>query len=342
MTDHEIFMSRCLQLARYGELYVRSNPMVGCVIVHNDVIVAEGYHQRYGEAHAEVNAFADLPPSIDSKECSVYVSLEPCSHHGKTPPCADLIVSRSPKRVVIGMLDPNPVVTGSGKQRIEEAGIEVVTGVLENECRKMNEHFIHYHTTRYPFITLKWAATANGLMGRLPGDLGPKQISAPEQQALVHRLRARHMAIMVGAYTANVDDPQLNVRHWEGEDPVKVVWSPSGSVDPNLRMFTIGRSLVYTANPDLEILGVEVICLTDCSLPAVMRDLGRKNIISVLVEGGAGVLNECVKLDLWNRAIEIISHNEWEQGIAAPVLDLTPDEELVNVDTIKSYSNTWQ
>ena len=220
--EDEMYMRRCLQLASGGLRNTRPNPMVGAVIVSGQRIIGEGWHVRHGEAHAEVNAFASVKPEDEKlvPTATLYVSLEPCSHWGKTPPCADLIVSKGVRRVVVGCRDDFAEVSGRGIERLHQAGIEVVEGVLEQECRWLNRRFLTFHRLQRPYIILKWAQTANGF---IDDNHKPLNISSPFTQMLSHKLRAEEDAILVGRVTSERDHPQLNVRRWEGPDPKRLV-----------------------------------------------------------------------------------------------------------------------
>lgn len=265
ITD-EKYMCRCLQLARNGIHTARPNPMVGCVIVTTrgqERILGEGYHIRYGEAHAEVNAFSSIRPADQHllTEATVYVSLEPCAHYGKTPPCADLIVSKGVRRVVVGTTDPFAQVQGRGIQRLRDAGIEVTVGVLQEECRELNKRFFTFHQHRRPYIILKWAQTVNGY---LDDNFQPLTISTPFTQMLSHRLRASEDGIVVGRVTDEREHPLLNVRHWSGSDP---------------KRFVLSRDY-----------GIEQL-LSDCY---------ERGIQSLIVEGGAKTHESFVDADLWD------------------------------------------
>lgn len=222
MTDDERFMQRCIQLAANGIQGARPNPMVGAVIVANGRIIGEGYHVRCGEGHAEVNAFASVSPEDEAllKDATIYVSLEPCSHYGKTPPCADLIIKKGVKRVVVGTIDPFAEVQGRGIKKLKDAGIEVKVGLLEKECQWLNRRFFTYHREHRPYIILKWAQTANGY---IDDHFKPLQISNEQTQMLSHQLRAEEDAILVGHTTYDRDQPQLTVRHWHGPNPKRIV-----------------------------------------------------------------------------------------------------------------------
>ena len=223
MSDDEKFMRRCIQLAKNGRQNAKPNPMVGAVIVSADGrIIGEGYHVRCGEGHAEVNAFADVSPEDEPllREATLYVSLEPCSHYGKTPPCADLIIKKGVRRVVVGSIDPFAEVQGRGIRKLREAGIEVEVGVLEDACKALNRRFLTFHREQRPYIILKWAQTANGF---IDDHFQPVQISSDFTKMLSHKLRAEEDAILVGRVTEERDHPQLTVREWVGENPKRLV-----------------------------------------------------------------------------------------------------------------------
>ena len=330
----EFYIQRCLELAKQGELGVNPNPMVGCVVVHQGEIVAEGFHQKFGEAHAEVNALAALPESIDIKNCEVYVSLEPCSHFGKTPPCADLLVHKHPKRVIVGMLDSNKQVAGRGIKKLMDAGIDVTLGVEEDACRELNKKFIKAHTTQRPFVTLKWAETKDGYMGRAAGDTSSAKISDPPNDVFVHRLRATHQAILVGAGTVNRDNPKLDVRHISGNNPIKIVLSENGTVNLDASLFSTGTTFLYDNTHASELS----ISLADYTIDSVLKDLYSKGIHSVLVEGGTAVLKAFLDAKAWDEAIILKAEQSWGAGVKAPHVGLKAvSHEKVNTDTIKIF-----
>ena len=263
MTNDEFYMQRCIQLAANGIQGARPNPMVGAVIVANGRIIGEGYHVRCGEGHAEVNAFASVRPEDEAllKDATIYVSLEPCSHYGKTPPCADLIIKRGVRRVVVGTIDPFAEVQGRGIRKLQEAGIDVTVGVLEKECQWLNRRFFTYHREHRPYIILKWAQTANGFID----DHGKAlQISNEQTQMLSHQLRAEEDAILVGHTTDAREHPQLTVRHWHGPNP---------------------KRIVLTHNRPL---------------PQLMDDLYQHVIQSLIVEGGRQTLESFITAGLWD------------------------------------------
>ena len=279
----KFYMRRCLQLARNGMMGARPNPMVGCVIVAGGRIIGEGYHIRCGEGHAEVNAFASVRQEDEPllKTATVYVSLEPCAHYGKTPPCCDLIISKGVRRVVVGCQDSFSKVQGRGIQRIREAGIDVTVGVLEQECRALNRRFFTFHENRRPYIILKWAQTANGFIDDHGQALA---ISTPFTQMLCHRLRAEEDAILVGRVTDEREHPLLNVREWVGEDPLKIV---------------LGNGM---------------------DIHQLMDELYKNNIQSLVVEGGRKTLDSFLHARLWDELRVEIAPMTISDGTPAPLV----------------------
>ena len=300
MPEYAKYISRCLQLARLGAYYVAPNPMVGAVLVHgegeNAKIIGEGWHRQYGGPHAEVNCFNSVKPENEAfvKESTLYVSLEPCSHFGKTPPCADLIVRKGVRKCVVGMLDPNPLVAGQGIQRLRDNGIEVVTGIMEAECRELNKRFLCLHEKHRPYVILKWAETADGFLDKkrpIPSEgkhneEGPLIISTPLTKCLVHRMRAENMAILVGTNTALLDNPKLTITHWAGRNPVRILLDRHHRVPADSRIFSNdAETIVYSENTDWFY---------------ILADLAKRNIHSVLVEGGAQVLNHIIASGIYD------------------------------------------
>ena len=328
--EHQQYMHRCLQLARRGAGYVAPNPMVGAVVVCDGRIIGEGYHRYFGGPHAEPNAIRAVADPDLLHRSTLYVSLEPCSHYGKTPPCADLIVSCGIPRVVVGMLDPNPQVAGRGIRKLQAAGIEVVTGVLEAECRELNKHFLTFHEQHRPYVSLKWAQTADGFIDRLrtsPAE-SPLTISNELTRTLTHRERAEHQAILIGGRTAVLDNPSLTLRHWPGRNPVRLVIDPNGRVHGGLHVCdgTV-PTIVYTAQPRPGHERLEYV-QTDFRDPDVLRhilyNVYEHGINSVLVEGGAHTLNEFICHSLWDEARIEVSPLRIGQGVPAPTLPLPP------------------
>lgn len=314
-------MRRALQLARQGAGHTSPNPMVGAVIVSPDgKIIGEGWHRKCGQGHAEVNAVASVNDPSLLKDSTIYVTLEPCSHYGKTPPCAKLIIERGIPRVVVGALDPFVKVSGRGVAMLREAGVEVVVGVLEEECRMLNCRFMTAHTTGRPWVQLKWAQTADGFIA-LPPEAGenPLHMSTPVTMRLMHRQRALCDAIVVGAATARIDDPSLTTRYWPGKSPLRVVLSRQLSIPDNLKLLNDGMPTIIYNSMKNETRGVVEYVKMDTSDPQIwLTDLYRRGITSVMVEGGTDVLQQMIDAGAWDEARIEVSPRRVGQGTAAP------------------------
>ena len=340
MESAKLYIHRCLQLARLGEYYVAPNPMVGAVLVlHNadgDVILGEGWHEQYGAPHAEPNCILHAeeahPEGIDYKQCTLYVGLEPCSHYGKTPPCAELIIRKGIGRVVIGTLDPNPQVAGRGVKMMQDAGIEVLVGVLEAECRELNKRFFCLQEKHRPYVILKWAQTADGYIdwqrgerreakGKEVGE--PLVISTPLTKQLVHQQRAENMAIMVGTRTVLLDNPRLLTTHWSGRNPIRITLDRHHILPQESRIFSDeSPTIVYSENTDWH-----YIC----------ADLAKRNIHSVLVEGGTTLLQHILDSGIYDEVhIEVsdipLARTAYEKpnGVKAPAYSCKTQPKVVN------------
>ncbi len=326
MQNDTKYMHRCIDLARNGKGQVAPNPMVGSVIVHNGNIIGEGYHMQYGGPHAEVNAINSVVNKTLLPESILYVSLEPCSHMGKTPPCSDLIIEHHIKKVVIGTVDPNSLVAGSGIEKLKRAGVEVVVGVLEDECYELNKRFFTYHKLKRPYIILKWAESRDGYLDikREAGTpIGPNWISNPISRILVHKWRSVEQSIMVGTNTVIYDDPGLDNRFWPGTSPVRIILDRSGRIQSSARIFD-GKvpTLVFTENKKTPSENLEFIHIrfNDNSLSSVLEELYSRNIQSLLVEGGEKLLQSFIKQDLWDEARIFKGIKDFKDGIKAPDL----------------------
>ena len=323
--EEEKYMWRCLQLARNGLCGAAPNPMVGAVVVCDGRIIGEGYHVRCGEAHAEVNALRSVADPSLLKRSTVYVSLEPCAHFGKTPPCADLLVEKQVPRVVVGCQDPFARVAGRGIEKLRQAGCQVTVGVLERECRFLNRRFITFHTLRRPYVTLKWAQSADGYIGVRRAGL-PVRLSSPLTAILVHKRRSEHAAIMVGTDTALLDNPSLTVRHWYGQNPVRVVPDRELRLPVSLHLFdgTV-PTLVFTQSnrhPDSpNTCYVEADFGDGRLLPQVMQMLHERNLQSLLVEGGSRLLQTFLEAGLWDEIYVETSPVRLGGGVKAPQVD---------------------
>ena len=303
--NSQIYLSRCLQLARLGEYYVAPNPMVGAVLVQHtdagDVILGEGWHEQYGGPHAEPNCLRNAenahPEGIDYQQCTLYVNLEPCSHYGKTPPCSELIIRKGIKRVVVGMLDPNPQVAGRGVRMMRKAGIEVKVGVLEQECRELNKRFICLHEKHRPYVILKWAETADGYIdvrrevrsateAKSENISSPLVISTPLMKQFVHQQRAENMAIMVGTRTVLLDNPRLLTTHWSGRNPIRITLDRHGVLPAESKIFSDeAPTIVYRDNTDWQF---------------ILQDMAKLHIHSVLVEGGTTLLQHIIDSGIYD------------------------------------------
>lgn len=322
MTKDEKYIARCIQLAKNGLCNAAPNPMVGAVIVHNDTIIGEGYHIRCGEAHAEVNAVRSVKDESLLKESTIYVSLEPCSHHGKTPPCADLIINKGIPRVVVGCQDPFSLVAGRGIAKLREAGIEVKVGVLEEECRQLIRRFVTFNTLRRPFITLKWAESADGFIDLHRTEGHPYIFSSPLSSMLVHKRRAEHSAILVGRRTALLDNPSLTTRNWFGKNPARMVIDKDLALPKHLALFDGSvRTLVFTQREDTSNRpNVEHIRLDfkiDI-LPQIMEVLYKEKLQSLMVEGGSILLQSFIDAGCWDEAYIEQSDAHLKDGVKAP------------------------
>lgn len=323
--SHPSYMARCLYLAGLGNSFTAPNPMVGAVIVHNGEIIGEGYHKKYGTPHAEPNAINSVKEKSLLKKSTLYVNLEPCSHYGKTPPCADLIVKTGIPNVVIATLDPNPKVAGRGVEILRNAGINVQIGVLEKEAQELNKRFFCFYVNKRPFITLKWAQTANGFIDveRKNHLTSALKISNAVTQQFTHKMRAENMAIMVGTQTVMLDNPSLTLREWFGLSPVRVAIDKRGIIPDDFIIKNGNQAtIIFTEmkkenKTNLEYIEIEY---NTNNLPEIISKLYEKNIHSVLVEGGAKLLNSFIESELWDEANIEISPTEIEKGIKAPIL----------------------
>ena len=345
--EDRMYMRRCLQLARCGSGSTSPNPMVGAVIVCNGRVIGEGYHIRAGEPHAEVNAVNSV------RECdrhllpdsTVYVTLEPCSHYGKTPPCCDMLISKGVKRVVIGTADNNAMVNGAGISRMRQAGIEVVVGVCKAECMRLNRDFFVSHGSSRPAVTLKWAQSADGFIDTLRVGGLPVSISTPVSRLAVHKLRSVHDAILVGTRTALLDNPSLNVREWCGRAPLRLVLDRRGELPSTLKIFdgTL-PTIVYTEHEQYGKFGKNVeqfkVDFSDGLLNSILAHLHSIKVNSLLVEGGAFLLQSFIDASLWDDIrVEVNPKLFLGEGVAAPVMPdgLSVEKKVCGGNEIRFY-----
>ena len=328
------FMRRCLDLAVRAEGMTYPNPLVGSVVVHEGVVIGEGYHLKAGAPHAEVNAINSVSDKSLLSKSTIYVSLEPCSHSGKTPPCADFIISNNIRRVVVGTADTSDKVTGKGISRLKEAGCDITIGVLETECRRINRKFFTFHEKKRPYITLKWAQSADGfidLIRRNKPSAEQNWITGKSERVLVHKWRAVEEAILVGAGTIRADNPRLNVRFWNGNDPIKIILSRSANLNKYLSEDeTNGTVIVFTSNPENDIGRAERIVLKE-NIPSslqVIEYLYDRGIQSVFIEGGSEVITHFVESGLWDEARIFTGKVNFNDGVKSPSIGGRVDTDI--------------
>lgn len=322
-TDRK-YMLRCIELAKKGIPDASPNPTVGAVIVYNGKIIGEGYHRKCGGPHAEVNAVNSVKDKSLLSESTIYVTLEPCSHYGKTPPCADMLIRNKLKRVVIGCIDPFSKVHGNGIKKLKDAGIDVTIGVCESECRELIKKFTTFHTNKRPYIILKWAQSSDGFIDKLRTSGEPIIISNPFTQILVHKMRSECDAIMIGTNTALLDNPSLTTRKWAGNNPVRIVFDRSLRLPKNLKIFdNTAKTIIFTeknvqnSNDNIEYVKINP---EEDILYTSMKKLYEKNIQSLLVEGGAKLLQSFINNGLWDETIIETGKITIKNGIKAPIL----------------------
>ncbi len=323
MTKDEKYIRRCIQLARNGMCNAAPNPMVGAVIVHNDRIIGEGYHARCGEGHAEVNAIRSVKDESLLQESTIYVSLEPCSHYGKTPPCADLIIRKGIPRVVVGCVDPFSLVSGRGIQKLKDAGIDVKVGVLEAECRQLIKRFVTFNTQQRPYITLKWAESADGFIDINREEGQPVVLSTPITSMYVHKQRAEHHAILVGRRTALLDNPSLTTRNWYGKNPVRLVIDKELTLPTSLKLFDgSAPTWIFTAQDKASTSQVIYFKLdfSRSILPQILQKLYENKLQALLVEGGSQLLQSFIDEGLWDEIYTEHSTKVLENGVKGPVI----------------------
>ena len=322
-------MQRAIELAKLGAGHVAPNPMVGCVIVHNNKIIGEGWHEQFGQAHAEVNAIKSVTDKSLLPESTIYVTLEPCSHFGKTPPCANAIIDYKFKEVIVGITDPNPLVSGRGIKLLQDAGINVTVGVLAEDCTALNKRFIHYITQHKPYVILKWAQTLDGFIAPDINQTGAaefahqKQITTAATKQLTHKWRTQEAAILVGTNTALTDNPHLTARAWQGKNPVRVVLDLNNRLPKTLNLFNAETPTLVIKYDDVEANNqaqVEYLNVTrDKDVPhQILEALYQKQLQSVIIEGGTQLLQSFIQANCWNEAHVLIGNKKFKQGILAP------------------------
>jgi diaminohydroxyphosphoribosylaminopyrimidine deaminase/5-amino-6-(5-phosphoribosylamino)uracil reductase len=304
MEIREPYMMRALELAGLGLGFVSPNPLVGCVIAHEDHIIGEGYHHKYGESHAEVNAINSVKDKSLLEQAILYVTLEPCNHFGKTPPCTELIKKHKIPKIAVCNIDPNPIVAGKGMENLRNSGVEVVTGILEKEGNELNKRFFTYHRKHRPYIILKWAQTTDGFIAGK--NYKQIQISNDFSRKLVHKWRSEEDAILVGYNTALHDNPKLNVRDWQGMDPVRIVVDEQNKLPKDLNLFdNTQRTIVISGKS---------------SVPEIIKEIYSEKILSVIIEGGTKTLQKFIDAGIWDEARIFTAPKLLGEGIKAPDL----------------------
>ncbi|MBX2915281.1 MAG: bifunctional diaminohydroxyphosphoribosylaminopyrimidine deaminase/5-amino-6-(5-phosphoribosylamino)uracil reductase RibD [Cyclobacteriaceae bacterium] len=335
----ELYMLRCLEIAQLGTGAVSPNPLVGCVIVKNDKIIGEGWHQQYGGAHAEVNAVNSVADKSQLAGCTVYVNLEPCSHFGKTPPCTDLLISHKVGRVVIANTDTNALVGGNGIAKLKGVGIQVVQGILEKQGRELNKRFFTRHEKQRPYIILKWAQTLDGFIAR--SNYESKWISNELSRQVVHKWRSEEDAVLVGTKTAGHDNPVLTVRDWSGRNPVRIVIDRFLRLPDKLSLFDGSvKTICYNVLKHEEHPNLTLIRLSETNfLESLLEHLVSIGIQSVIVEGGSTTLSLFISAGLWDEARVFTSSRQFYSGIAAPAFVGTLlAEEKIESDILRVFS----
>lgn len=349
MNTHENYMKRCLELGAKALREVAPNPMVGSVIVHDTKVIGEGYHIFYGKEHAEVNAIRSVGDKDLLSQSTLYVNLEPCSHFGKTPPCADLIIKHRIPHVVIGSMDTNSLVAGQGIEKLKKAGIKVELGVLEGECRELNKRFFTHHEKRRPYVILKWAQTQDGFIDYkrlLNAKEKALQITNEASQKLVHQWRSEEQAIIVGTNTTLLDNPQLTVRMISGKNPLRITIDRTAKIPGNYHLLDkTTPTLIFTESTKAESeinLEYVVIDFTIPIVPQILHELYKRNIRSLLVEGGTTLLNSFIQSGFWDEANLFISDKKINTGVYAPLLIEKPvHTEDVNGDRLLRFRNQY-
>ncbi|WP_431242750.1 bifunctional diaminohydroxyphosphoribosylaminopyrimidine deaminase/5-amino-6-(5-phosphoribosylamino)uracil reductase RibD [Flavobacterium sp. P21] len=327
MNTHEKYIKRCIELAQNGFGTTYPNPMVGSVIVHEGKIIGEGWHKKAGEPHAEVNAVQSVKDKSSLKKATIYVSLEPCSHFGKTPPCCDLIIANKIPNVVVGTVDPNEKVAGRGIKKLIEAGATVTVGILEDECNELNKRFFTFHQRKRPYIILKWAESQDGFLApekETDQERKPIWITNQYSRQLVHKWRSEEQAILVGTQTVIDDNPKLNTRDWSGNNPVRVVLDQNNRISKDSFVFDNSvKTIVFSKsenNLSTENTIFEKIHFNESMISQILNVLYQHQIQSVIIEGGRQTLQAFIDSDLWDEARIFIGTTTFEKGVKAPII----------------------
>jgi len=334
-------MKKCLELATKGMGYVSPNPMVGCVIVFNNQIIGEGYHKKYGTAHAEINAIENVKDKSLLKKSTLYVNLEPCVHFGKTPPCTNLIIESEIPKVVIGCRDSYSEVSGKGIEKMQNIGIEVIVGVLEKESRELNKRFFTFHEKKRPYIILKWAESKDGFMAPL-NQKKPFWMTSSESKKLVHKWRAEEEAILIGRITAKKDNPSLTVREVAGNNPIRIIIDKNLTLSGDLNLFNSEAKTIIFNSIKSEKTGTNYFIKIDFNylIKKILKELHKQNIQSVKIEGGSITLQSFIDANIWDEARIFTANKLLSQGLKTPIIGGKMIlEEEIGTDTLEIITN---
>jgi len=325
--NHKKYIQRTFYLAKKGIGKVAPNPLVGCVIVKNNKIIGEGYHKEYGDKHAEINAINNVSNKKEIEGSSVYINLEPCNHFGKTPPCSDALVKLKPKEVIISNKDPNPLTNGKSIKKLIDNNINVRSNILKEEGEELNKRFFKNQIKKLPFIILKWAQTSDGFIAKSDGS--SKWISNDISRTLVHKWRSEELGILVGAKTVNNDNPKLNVRSWDGKDPIRVIIDPNNRCsNKNDILSDTLPTLIYNKKRESKVQNKQFVRLLEFNLLNILKDILSRGISSIMVEGGSFTLQSFIENNLWDEARVFVSDGKFKNGIKAPKIKLSNPQKI--------------
>lgn len=345
MANHELYIQRCIEIGKNGLGTTRPNPMVGAVIVLNNKIIGEGYTSAYGGNHAELNAINSVKNKDLLKESTLYVTLEPCSHYGKTPPCSDLIIKHSIPNVVIGCIDDNTLVAGKGIKKLREAGTNVIVGILERACKEHHKRFFTYHNKKRPYIILKWAETSDGFIAPdTKNEQKPVWITNKYSRQIVHKWRTEEQAILVGTNTVLQDNPSLTVRDWTGENPIRVVLDGNIKLSQDFNVFDDASKTIIITNKEVSSTKSNVfedVVFYESNLAHEVCDvLFEHQINSVIIEGGSKTLQTFIDENLWDEARVFTGNTCFKKGTKAPILNSKlVSQQRISTDILKIYKN---
>ena len=325
--NHKKYIQRTFYLAKKGKGRVAPNPLVGCVIVKNNIIIGEGYHKKYGENHAEINAINNVVNKNDIKGSTVYINLEPCNHYGKTPPCSDELIKLQPKEVIVSNKDPNPLTNGKSLQKLKENNILVKSNILEKEGYELNKRFFKNQYKKLPYVILKWAQTEDGFLAKENGS--SKWISSDVSRTLVHKWRSEEAGILIGVNTAIHDNPKLNVRSWKGQNPIRIMIDPQNRCNKNQTLLKDSLvTLIYNKEISKEVNKKYFVKLDQFNLQNILKNIYERGISSILVEGGAKTLNSFIENNLWDEARVFQSKMKYIKGIEAPKTNIKNSKKI--------------